>query len=120
MNKIKFLVAMTAVMSLAGCATILSESVATVNVATSTGKKVDITVDGQNYTVPGIVRLAKDGQSKVIETKDPACASSTAMTRQIEPTFFVNIFGFGVFGSTTDAATSKMWTYDKNVVISCQ
>ncbi|WP_430460776.1 hypothetical protein ACQUQU_16355 [Thalassolituus sp. LLYu03] len=120
MKMIKVALAAAALSSLAGCATMLSDDVATVNVATSTGKKVDITVDGQQYTVPGIVKLAKDGEDKVIEAKDPACASSTAMTTQIEPTFWVNILSLGVFGSTTDSATSKMWTYDKNVVISCQ
>ncbi|MCD8521627.1 MAG: hypothetical protein LRY66_10790 [Saccharospirillaceae bacterium] len=119
MKYIKLAVVVAAV-SISGCATILSEDSATVNVATSTGKKIDVTIDGQNYTVPGVVKLQKDGQSKVIKTSDADCASSTAMNRKVEGVFWVNVLSGGLFGSTTDSATDAMWTYDDNVTISCQ
>ncbi|MBU2038460.1 MAG: adenosine deaminase [Thalassobium sp.] len=114
------LAAVVVAASISGCATILSEDVATVNVATSTGKKIDITIDGQNYTVPGVVKLEKDGQSKIISTNDADCASSTAMNRKVEGVFWVNLLSGGLFGSTTDSATDAMWTYDDYVTISCK
>ncbi len=116
MKAIKIAVMMFAA-SLAGCATLFSEDYATINVSTSNGKKVDITVDGQNYTAPTTVKLEKDGSTKVIATQDISCASSTAVRKKLEVVTFINVFS--TTGFTTDAATGSMWTYD-NAVIDCQ
>ncbi|MFC1747191.1 adenosine deaminase [Pseudomonadota bacterium] len=116
----RFIGVMACVWGLSGCATILSEDVAKVNVQTTSGKQVDVTIDGAQYTAPSIVTLPKDGTSKVIVTADAACAKETYMARKIEPTFWVNVLSGGLFGSTTDSASGKMWTYDDSVMINCQ
>ena len=48
------------------------------------------------------------------------CQRQTVMKKEIEGAFWVNILSGGVWGSTTDYATDKMWTYDDSVVITCQ
>lgn len=48
------------------------------------------------------------------------CQRQAVMKKEIEGAFWVNILSGGVWGSTTDYATDKMWTYDDSVVIICQ
>ncbi len=51
--------------------------------------------------------------------QDDSCTKETNLNKEIEPTFFVNILTGGVFGSTTDMSTKKMWKYQDSVTISC-
>jgi len=105
---------------MSGCATLLSEDTQTINVMTNNGAKVKIMVDGVEHTVPGPVTVERNGEDKVIMVKDSKCVSEIALNREIESTFWVNIISGGVFGSTTDSATGKMWTYDDSVTVSCR
>jgi hypothetical protein len=104
-----------------GCSTILTEDVQSVNVATSNGKPAEVMVDGQSFNAPGVITVKKDGEkTKLLTTATEGCTSSTAMNREVEPTFFVNILSGGAFGSSTDYSTDKMWKYQDNVTVNCR
>lgn len=120
MNIKKLVVAVSAAAMMSGCASILTDETKSVNVATSTGKQIEVTIDGTQHTVPGIVMFQKDGTDKIITTADDTCTKQTAANKKIEGAFWVNLLSGGLFGSTTDNATNKMWTYEDNVTISCQ
>ncbi|MBA6327389.1 adenosine deaminase [Colwellia sp. MB02u-6] len=102
-----------------GCSTILTDDTHKMNVSTSNGKKIDVEVDGNIQAVPGIVIVEKENKDKILITKDAACTSNTALNKEVETTFFVNLLSGGVLGSSTDYGTAKMWKYQDSVTISC-
>lgn len=102
-----------------GCATILTEDTHKINVSTSNGTKTEVSVDGKSQQVPGIVVVKKDDEDKILVAADDSCTKETNLNKEIEPAFFVNILTGGVFGSTTDMSTKKMWKYQDSVTISC-
>ena len=105
---------------LSGCSTILTGDTQTVNVVTSNGKEATINIDGQDFTVPGIAIIQKDGaQTKILSSSTEGCVGTTALNRQVEPTFYVNILTGGPFGSSTDYGTDSMWKYQDNIVLNC-
>jgi hypothetical protein len=112
------LVAVLAV-SLGGCATILEEGEQSLNVRTSNNSNVEVTIDGRSITTPGSVTVDRDGSDISATTSASGCASSTAIDKEVDGTFFVNILSGGLWGSTTDYATGKMWEYDTDVVVNC-
>lgn len=112
--------AMAAALITTGCATILTDETQQINVGTTTGQKIDVTIDGQTFQAPGVITVKKSKeQNKYLMTNAEGCAGQTVLNRSVEPTFFVNILSGGAFGSTTDYATDKMWKYDDSVTISC-
>jgi hypothetical protein len=115
------LVSLSVVMlNLAGCASILTDKEQKVNLLSSTGKPVSVQVDGKTFDGPGVITVTKSKEkSKVITANTAGCAKETVLTREIEPTFWVNILSGGAFGSTTDMATEKMWKYQDSVTVSC-
>ncbi|WP_027669416.1 hypothetical protein [Rheinheimera baltica] len=120
MKKVVVALTLGVTLVMSGCSTILTEDTQKINVATSNGKSAEITIDGQSYQAPGIITVKKSQeQTKIITTTAEGCSNQTALNRQVEPTFFVNILSGGAFGSTTDYATEKMWKYDDNITISC-
>jgi hypothetical protein len=102
-----------------GCATILTEDTHKMNVSVSNGKKIEIEIDGATQTVPGIVSVKKENRDKILVTNDPACTGSTNLNKEVETVFFVNVLSGGVFGSSTDYGTDKMWKYQDSVTITC-
>lgn len=115
------LISLTAAFALTqGCSTILTEKTTSVNLATSNGKKIDVTIDGQAFSGPGIITLAKSDKDKIIKTDAEGCADETLLQKEIEPVFFINILSGGAFGSTTDYSTKKMWKYKDSVTVNCQ
>lgn len=104
---------------MSGCATILTEDTHKMNVSTSTGKKIDVEIDGATQTVPGIVSVKKENKDKVLVTKEAGCTGSTNLNKEVETVFFVNLLSGGVFGSSTDYGTEKMWKYQDSVTITC-
>lgn len=102
-----------------GCASIVTDSATAINVQTSNGKEVKAYVDGQPYTVPGVVMATKDGQDKIVTVEGEGCEKSTVLKKEIETAFWGNILIGGLLGSTTDSATDKMWTYQENVTLNC-
>jgi hypothetical protein len=102
-----------------GCATILTEETHKMNVSTSNGKKIDVEIDGTVQVVPGIVSIKKENKNKILVTKDETCTGSTQLTKEVEGAFFINILSGGVFGSSTDFGSEKMWKYQDSVTIAC-
>lgn len=104
-----------------GCATILTDNVQKINVGTSNGEQIKVTIDGSTFDAPGIISVTKsDEKTKIISTNEESCAKQTALNREIEPVFFVNLLTGGAFGSTTDYASDSMWKYEDNVTVTCK
>ncbi len=118
--KYQISLATTLLVTCAGCATILNDSSQTVNVRASNGSSITGTVDGKVFTAPGTVPLERKKSAVTFVTDAPGCAKSTNVNSDVDGKFFINILSGGVFGSTTDYSTGKMWRYADNVVISCQ
>ncbi len=107
-------------LSLTGCASILNDKAQAVNVSSSTGSDIKGTVNGMPFTAPGVVHLVRENTNKIFVTETEGCTKQTVAEKSVDPKFFINILSGGVFGSTTDYATDKMWKYSENVVISCK
>lgn len=119
MKKLACYAALGTVVLMSGCASILNEQTQQVNVSASNGKPVQGSVDGKTFTTPGVVSLQRAKGSKVVTSSTEGCAKETAVVSTVDPKFFINILSGGVFGSTTDYSTEKMWKYADNVVIAC-
>jgi len=115
------LIGFIVILSLAvlGCATILSGKTQSINVTTDTGKKHTALINGQKYTVPAVIEITRENKDKVLILEE--CPDQkTLLHKEINPVFFVNILSGGVFGSTTDWASSSMWKYQpENVNVKC-
>jgi hypothetical protein len=74
------------------------------------------------FEAPGIATVTRAKADRVITSRDSKCSASTILPSQVDNIFFINILsgGVGVFGSTTDYATEKMWKYQDTVIISCK
>ncbi len=121
----KILVALLVCSMLSGCASIVKGRNKNVNIMTSTGEEVEVNVVSasgmQSIVVPSVVSLKKDNQDITITVKETQClrSSTSIVSSEIEPWFLGNVFsgGIGIFGSSTDALTGAMWTYDDNIVV---
>ncbi len=102
-----------------GCASIVTDGQTAINVQTSNGQKVKVSVDGMKFDVPGMVIAQKNGQDKMFLVEGSQCDSTTVVPTKIETAFWGNILVGGLLGSTTDSSTNKMWTYEESVVINC-
>lgn len=116
--KIVLPIALAALFS-TGCASILTEETHKINVSTSNGQSIEVKVDGEVFAAPGIVSVKKSNQDKVIVTSASGCTEETNLNKEVETAFFINILSGGVFGSSTDMATEKMWKYQDSVTINC-
>lgn len=103
-----------------GCASIINEKTQNVNVVTSNGRKVEVNIDGMPFQAPGVASFKRTKADKMITTRDPKCNQTTVAPSTVDNVFFINILSGGVFGSTTDYASEKMWKYQDSVVISCK
>lgn len=103
-----------------GCASIVTDSTTAINVQTSNGQTVKVSMDGQQFNAPGTVLALKNGQDKVLLVEGDKCDSQTIVPKKIEAAFWGNILIGGFFGSTTDSSTAKMWTYQDTTTINCR
>ena len=118
MKKVLGIILASAVLT-SGCATILTEDTHKINVTTSTGKASTVTVDGVSQPVPGVVSVKKENKDKVLVADAPEC-TDVNLNKEVETTFFVNILSGGVFGSSTDYGSEKMWRYQDTVTVPCK
>ncbi len=102
-----------------GCATIITPKQQNINVTSSTGEAIEVTLDGKTSPTPGQFTVLRNGQDKVVNTTAPGCAPSTPVNKNIAPAFWGNVIIGGLLGSTTDSATGKMYSYADNVVVQC-
>ncbi len=115
----KLLLCAFLVASVSGCSTIINDNTQKVNVQTPSGKTVTGTVNGQAFTAPGVVTLTREDKDKVFQTNSPDCKGTTTAAKSVDPIFFINILSGGVFGSTTDYSTEKMWKYSETIMLNC-
>lgn len=121
MNSSLKIVTIAAIVSLStACATITAPKSQTVNVTTTNSKAITVEVEGQSYQAPGVVEVTRDGKEKLVSTLDKDCASTTSLTKSIEPIFFGNILIGGLLGSSTDAGTGRMWKYQESINVQCK
>ena len=118
--KLKIALAVTVVALASGCASIINEKTQKINVVTSSGQKAQVLIDGVPFEAPGIATVTRTKADKVITTKDPKCNSTTLMPSTVDNVFWINVISGGVFGSTTDYSTEKMWKYQDTVIVSCK
>lgn len=102
-----------------GCATILNEPTQAVNVSGSGGKSIQGTVDGKAFSGSGVVQVRRQKAPLTLTVTTPGCVKETRLASNVDPKFFINILTGGVFGSSTDYGTERMWKYDDNVVVAC-
>lgn len=119
-NSAKVLIVSTTLALATGCASIVTDDSAFINVRTSNGEQIKVSVDGQEYNAPGLITVAKTGTDKIIVAQNDNCDRETLAEKKIEPAFWGNIITGGFLGSTTDNATDKMWTYSESVVVNCR
>ncbi len=120
MKKMLLVAGASAVVLLSGCASILNDETQKINVATSNGQPAKVSIDGKTFDAPGIVTVKRQKLDKVLVAETPNCAKETSLEKKVDSKFFINILSGGVFGSTTDYATEKMWSYQDSVVVSCK
>lgn len=107
-------------LALTGCASIINDKTQKVNVSTSNGSQVSGTVNGQPFSAPGVVDLTRENKSKVFVADSAKCKGETVADKTVDPIFFINLISGGVFGSSTDYGTEKMWKYADNITINCK
>ncbi|MBR2140923.1 MAG: hypothetical protein IJ853_01030 [Rickettsiales bacterium] len=123
MRKLKYLVALFAVLTLSNCASIIKGRYQQVNLVSNTGKeaKVDvISASGQQtVTLPAIITVKRSGQSLSVSVKETQTVKPSTMvySSKLEWFFLGNVVTGGVIGSTTDALTGAMWRYDDTIVV---
>jgi hypothetical protein len=118
-NVLSLISVATFVITATGCASIITDDTAYINLQTSNGEAIQVTIDGQVFQAPGSVLVQKTGTDKIIISRNENCASQTVVPKQIEPAFFGNILLGGFLGSSTDYANNSMWTYTNNTIINC-
>lgn len=117
--KIKLLsVALATTLLSSGCATILTEDVHNMNVTTSDGRKITVTVDGNTQQVPGVVSVKKENKDKILVADAEGC-TDVNLNKEVESAFFINILSGGIFGSSTDYGSEQMWRYQDSVTVPC-
>ncbi|MGP7734853.1 adenosine deaminase [Oceanimonas smirnovii] len=118
-SKCKLVIAVGVVISLSGCASILTDKTQRINVASNSAEKLQVQIDGRTQTAPGIITVQKENKDKTLTVITEGCEQELALNKEVEPTFFVNILSGGAFGSTTDYSSEKMWRYQDSVEIKC-
>lgn len=118
MKKIMTLAAVAVFVS-TGCATILNDDVQRINVSSSNNQPIEGSINGQSFSGPGIVEVTRAREDKVLRVDTEGCRKESLVASSVDPVFFINILSGGVFGSSTDYSTDRMWKYDDNVVVPC-
>lgn len=116
--KLGISIAVAAAVFATGCASIMTPPSQNIEVTTSNNEAIEASIDTNNTMTPGMVEVLRDGADKVARTEEEGCDNTTPVEKKIAPAFWGNILLGGVFGSTTDASTGKMWNYE-NVEIRC-
>jgi hypothetical protein len=108
-----------AIVLTSGCASILNDDFQRVNIATSTGQKITVTIEGKEFQAPGIITVTRENADKIVMTSAKGCTEQTLMAKEVDNMFWLNILSGGSFGSSTDYGTEQMWGYQERVVVTC-
>ena len=119
----KILITLIACSVLSGCASIVKGKYKNINIMTATGETAEVNVVSasgvQTLMIPTVTTIRRDNQDITITVKEDSCnnSSTSIVSSKIEPWFLGNLVSGGLFGSSTDALTGAMWTYDDNVAV---
>ena len=109
---------------LTSCATLFSGTSKIVNIIPSDSDtdKVSIEIRNgelvQNTTIPSVTTLKTKNQPVIITVKDKCYRQTTTVSNaRINPIFLGNIIIGGITGTTTDAISGALWTYDDTIVV---
>lgn len=114
------------ILVLSGCATIISGTTTSINLIPSNASDYEDTIKVQvsnkntlqTIQLPGSVLVKTGGSPLLVAVKDK-CFRETTTT--IEPkvnyVFLGNIITGGLTGTTTDALSGALWTYDDSFVV---
>lgn len=112
-------------MFVVSCASLIDGTTRTVNLTTTNPDydrpiKVQIANKNtiQNIYVPGTTVVKASNSSLNITVKDK-CFRQTTITSSSRLNYWTlgNLITGGVFGTTTDALTGALWTYDEGILI---
>lgn len=110
-NKAKILIITSAIVLLAGCASIVSGTSQVVSV-NSNIDQAEVRVNGTTVGKTPYSGQIKRGKDTVVEVSKPGYGTqSTTLSTKLEPIFWGNIIFGGLVGSTTDLATGACWEY---------
>lgn len=136
----KNLVCALAIITLSGCASVVNDKNQVIHINSSNGVELKGSVqevsekrfkeDGKRkkqkiYTPvakldgSGVI-LARSSTKKVVVVDNAECEKITPIKSSVDPMFFGNIIIGGLAGSSTDAATGKMWKYQERISVQCQ
>jgi hypothetical protein len=110
---------------LSGCASIVKGRSKSINLMTSTGEQVEVDIVSasgtQQVTIPSSINVRKDNHIITVNVKESDCYrySTIIVSEKVEPWVLVNL-GLtysASSGTTTDALSGAMWTYDDNFVV---
>ncbi len=102
-----------------GCASIINDKEQTINITASNGAKVEGTINGMPMEAPSSVSMVRSNRDIEIIPTTEGCQPTT-MESGITPYFWGNLLTGGLLGSSTDAASKKMWEYEESVIITCK
>jgi len=118
-NAVKATLIASTIALTSGCASIMTDDIASLNVKTSSGKQAKVTLDNQEYTVPGVILVQKEGRDLIFNTQANNCQNTTVVKREIEPWFWGDVVLLSPLSTVVDYFSESMWTYDETVVINC-
>ena len=109
---------------MSSCATIISGTTTSVNLSPSDPEAENVKVQVQskysvqNITLPGSIMVKKGSGSLNVVVKDKCFREqATVVNSKVDYWFLGNIITGGVFGTTTDALSGALWTYDDAAVV---
>lgn len=120
MKKIIQLSLLGAFVSLSGCATIVADNTDRIKVTSNKQETFIAQVNGEEFNVPSTITVERNGEDLFIKTDEEGCEATTKVEKEMDTAFIGNLITGGAFGSTTDAATGKMWDYQSDVTIICK
>lgn len=123
-NMKKNLLILVSLFLLSSCATIISGTTTSVNLSPSDPEAENVKVQVQskysvqNITLPGSVMIKKSSGPIDIIVKDKCFREqTTTINSTVDYWFLGNIITGGLIGTTTDALSGALWTYDDTAVV---
>jgi hypothetical protein len=122
--KMKKIVTAAAAVLLSSCASILSGTSTQINIQASDaqGGEIKASIQSksgvQNVNLPTVINVKKGNKPLIVTVKDK-CYRDTVYTSKptINLWFLGNFVTGGTLGTSTDALTGALWTYDEVVIV---
>lgn len=120
----KNLLVLISLFLLSSCATIISGTTTSVNLSPSDPEAENVKVQVhskytiQNLTLPSSIMVKKGSGPLNVTVKDKCFREqTTTLDSKVDYWFLGNIITGGLTGTTTDALSGALWTYDDTAVV---